>query len=51
MTEAEWLTCAHPQPMLEFLKDRGSDRQFRLFNCACVVSGTILKTSLKMSAF
>jgi len=36
MTEAEWLTCSKPIPMLELVKDRGTDRQFRLFNCACV---------------
>ncbi|HKB40624.1 MAG TPA: hypothetical protein VKD72_29630 [Gemmataceae bacterium] len=35
MTEAEWLTCTEPKPMLEFLGDRASDRKFRLFGCAC----------------
>ncbi|VTR93161.1 Uncharacterized protein OS=Sorangium cellulosum (strain So ce56) GN=sce5710 PE=4 SV=1 [Gemmata massiliana] len=36
MTEAEWLTCAEPAPMLEFLRGRASDRKLRLFVCGCV---------------
>ena len=35
MTEVEWLACADPDDLLEFLRDRASDRQFRLFMCAC----------------
>ena len=35
MTESEWLACTDPQPMLEFLRDRASDRKRRLFTCAC----------------
>jgi hypothetical protein len=35
MTEQEWLACTDPTPMLEFLRDRASDRKFRLFACAC----------------
>jgi hypothetical protein len=30
MTEADWLTCAHPQAMLDFLRGRGSERKLRL---------------------
>ena len=35
MTEQEWLAAREPDDMLEFLRDRASDRQFRLFVCAC----------------
>src|SRR5262249_29903176 len=35
MTEAEWLACTDPTPMLEFLGGRASDRKLRLFACRC----------------
>src|SRR5262245_13893460 len=35
MTEAEWLACKDPTPMLEFLRDKVSERKLRLFACAC----------------
>ncbi len=35
MTEAKWLACVEPEPMLEFLLGRASDRKLRLFGVAC----------------
>jgi hypothetical protein len=35
MTEAEWLACAEPDPMLQFLRGKMSDRKLRLFACGC----------------
>jgi hypothetical protein len=35
MTEAEWLACDHPSPMLDFLRRKVSDRKLRLFAVAC----------------
>jgi hypothetical protein len=34
MTEREWLTCNKCQPMVEFLRDKASERKLRLFACA-----------------
>ncbi len=45
MTEAEWLACTDPTPMLEeFLHDKASNRKLRLFACACVRQGWHLLT-------
>jgi hypothetical protein len=36
MTEAEWLACTDPWPMLQFLMvHKRSRRKYRLFGCAC----------------
>jgi hypothetical protein len=35
MTEADWQTCANPYPLLHFLRDKGSNRKWRLFAVAC----------------
>ncbi len=35
MTEKEWLNCSDPDILLQFLRDRASDRKLRLFACAC----------------
>src|SRR3712207_1024524 len=31
VTEAEWLACDDPRPMLEFLRGKASERKLRLF--------------------
>ena len=35
MTEAEWLRCQEPRPMLAFLGPKPSERKLRLFAVAC----------------
>ena len=35
MTEAEWLACTDPTPMLEFLRGKASDGKLQLLACAC----------------
>jgi len=35
MNEQEWLACTDPEPMLEFLRGKASERKLRLFFCAC----------------
>jgi hypothetical protein len=36
MTEAEWLACTDPRPMLQYLRGKASGRKMRLFLVACV---------------
>jgi hypothetical protein len=35
MTEADWLNCDDPRPMLEFLNPQADERRLRLFAVAC----------------
>jgi hypothetical protein len=35
MTEAEWMACTDPTPMLEFLRPKVTERKLRLFAVAC----------------
>src|SRR5438552_2681124 len=35
MREENWLGCTNPTPMLDFVRDRASDRKLRLFAVAC----------------
>ena len=35
MTEAEWLTCDVPMPMLDLVQSGPVDRRLRLFAVAC----------------
>src|SRR5579884_447405 len=35
MTEAAWMTCSDPGLMLESLRGKASDEEFRLFAAAC----------------
>jgi hypothetical protein len=36
MTEGEWLACADPMKLMSYLAEgTGSDRQLRLYGCAC----------------
>jgi hypothetical protein len=35
VTEAEWMACTDPTPMLEFLRGNASERKFRLLAVAC----------------
>jgi hypothetical protein len=47
MTEAEWLACEDPEPMLEFLRGKASDRKLRLFAVACARQQRLTASSEK----
>jgi hypothetical protein len=52
VTEQEWLECARPLEMLEFLRasGKGSDRKLRLFACACCRRAWRFFTSKRLQA-
>jgi hypothetical protein len=51
MTETEWLAATDPTPMLEFLRDRVSDRKLKLFGVACCRrAGALMKHDHKTLA-
>src|SRR4051812_854398 len=35
MTKADWLAYAYPEPLLDYLGERATDRKRRLFEVAC----------------
>lgn len=35
MTEEDWHNCGDPEPLLHFLRDKGSNRKWRLFALGC----------------
>src|SRR5436190_18331168 len=47
MTEAEWLECEDPRPMLEFVRRRVSERKRRLFVCASARRSLHLASDLR----
>jgi hypothetical protein len=58
VTEAEWLACADPQPMLKFLRGKTSERKLRLYMCQSyrkipsgLLPGNILKAILVIERF
>jgi hypothetical protein len=41
MTEAEWLACTDPEKLLEFVRNKASERKLRLYSVAARTSSEI----------
>src|SRR5690242_2301147 len=50
MTEAEWLACVDPEPVLAFLRSKATDRKLRLFACACCRRAPVLLSDQRSRA-
>ncbi len=50
MTEAEWLACTDPQPMLKYAREKVSDRKLRLLAVACCRRFPLLLAESKEAA-
>jgi hypothetical protein len=51
MTEQEWLACAKPEEMLEFLGSKASDRKIRMLACGCCRRASSLAYVTDLLAF
>ena len=45
MNRTEWEASNDPLPMLDWLRQRGSERKLRLFACACMVGAGLVLLS------
>jgi hypothetical protein len=48
MTEAEWVACTDPEPMLEFVRNKASERKFLLYSVAASCRLWVFTTSLSL---
>jgi hypothetical protein len=46
MTEVGWFACHDPEPMLQFLRGKVSERKLRLFACGCCRIRSVSRPSL-----